>query len=233
MPLSQIIQGVFSSDSMLKIINILVVFSCLTACAHPLYASRATLRKFCFTKDGLPPSLLLAAHTSAQQSAIKRNIMMREGKIVYTDTESEALFYTSAMRKDDCILVNLDELITLEAAKASSEREQYIQAQTNFLPAILYPQQRGKQYGLIETRQLQHLAVSTLEGESNTEEILNYANGKRNGLVLIYLTCPSDRNSLCDLSIKKNGSWLLDAKTGEKIRMKVLARSQRDSNTTT
>ena len=161
----------------------------------------ATLRKLCYT-TGPSPALLLAAHTTAQRSAVKRNLMMREGKIIYTQQESEALFYKSAMGKNDCILVNLDELLSLETAEASRVGTlQYTQA--DFLPAIFSPQQRGKQYGLIETRFLKHLRLAHLEAESNTEEIFNYTNGKRNGLVLLYLSCPADRRSLCDLSITR------------------------------
>jgi hypothetical protein len=149
--------------------------------------------------------------------------------MLFSTREENALFHTTRIASGDCVLVNLQEGMDLQAVAASEHQGPAVsnpEEWTNFLPAVFFVKQsKAKHYGLIAEKTLRRLRPVKKVSETATEVIVNAKIDP--DLVLIYIICPSDRNSPCDLTVKQNGAWLLDKKTGKQFHLPVLARSQR------
>lgn len=222
---------------MINRIKIILSILCLFVLfADTTHASRSSIRKYCSAKTDQvrQPYLFIASNTGSQQSAIKRNTTIQDDKILFSKKEGQGLFHQEKVRSGDCVLVNLNEAVKVEAVDIKSEEgvsSSHASNQSTFLPAVFFVHKNGsKQYGLIDEKVLRTLTPSNRSRDTSTDEIANYAT--TSDLVLIYIICPPDRNSLCDLTVKQNGSWLIDADTGRKFSMKVLARSGRKGNPT-
>ncbi|XOF33400.1 MAG: hypothetical protein ACL93V_15575 [Candidatus Electrothrix sp. YB6] len=199
-------------------------------------ASDKDIRKFCAPGSGQqkqPLYLFLTSDINSQQSVFARNTTLQNGQILFSRKAGDSLFHTAQIAPGDCVLVNTQETLRLEAVEVSSEQGdsglQRRPQQTTFLPAVFFVRKNSsKHYGLIEEKVLLRLTLSAMDRETATEDILNYAADR--DLVLLYITCPADRNDLCDLTIKQNGAWLIDRKTGRKFSMKVLARARKNGS---
>jgi hypothetical protein len=208
---------------------------------HPAFSSISTaqaagsqVRKLCClqTSQAQMPHLLVSSDASSQADAIEKNGMLQNGRIIFSGTNSTALFHKSFLRHGDCLLINPDETMSLDVYEQLPSGLRRKVAASNFLPAVYYAHQdNSKRYGLLEQSQLPQLTAVSNHHESSTEAIVNHARNLPDDLFLICITCPADRNSLCDLRIRNNGAWLKDAKTGKPLALKVLARSQRENNT--
>ncbi|CAK8716871.1 hypothetical protein KKHLCK_06010 [Candidatus Electrothrix laxa] len=78
---------------------------------------------------------------------------------------------------------------------------------------------------MITEQVLRRLRPVNKARETVTDVIINAETDP--DLVLIYIICPSDRNTPCDLTVKQNGKWLLDKNIGKQFHLPVLARSER------
>ncbi|MCI5222772.1 MAG: hypothetical protein D3924_08905 [Candidatus Electrothrix sp. AR4] len=213
------------------IILILYVLFLLSVFFDTAHASGSAIRKFCYTKtdQSQPLTLLISSGTYSQELAVKRNVALRKGRIFFNKKKESFLFHEVNIERGDCILLNLKESLPLEIVTYVDGHSKT--HQTIFLPAVFYVNKnKSKQYGLIDKNVLGRLTAFDKHQETKTDEIINYSTNKFNDLVLIYILCSADRNTLCDLSIKRNGTWLLDAENGKKFSMNVLARSRRDEN---
>ncbi|CAK8721523.1 hypothetical protein GCAAIG_11150 [Candidatus Electronema halotolerans] len=197
-------------------------------------AAASMVRKLCYLQAGQAqgPQLLVSSDASSQAAAIEKNGMLQSRRIIFGDKQSKALFHKSFLRHGDCLLVNPDETMSLDVYEELPSGLRRKVAASSFLPAVYYAHQdKSKHYGLLEQSQLPQLTAVSNHHESSTDAIVNYAQNLPNDLFLIYITCPADRNSLCDLRIRNKGAWLKEAKTGKTLTLKVLARSQRENNT--
>lgn len=196
------------------------------------FAAGSDIRKFCARQTSSPQSvqLFLASNINSQQAALQRNTSLQEGKILFSAKEGEALFHTSRIGSGDCVLVNLQEAMRLRPVAAATRQGRSAstsEARSVFIPAVLFVRNGSKRYGLIAEKTLRQLRPVRKAKESATEEIVNAETDS--DLFLIYIICPSDRNSPCDLTVKQNGKWLRDKKSGKQFRLPVLARSIRSS----
>ncbi len=196
-------------------------------------ASAAMIRQYCAPKGVQTASLhlFLASNIGSQQAALQRNSTLQEGKILFSTREGDALFHMTRMEPGDCVLLNLQETMRLAPVDVSSVSEPSGSRngirRTTFLPAVFFVQQdRSKHYGLIAKEALRLLRPVKKAGETTTEAIVNAEVDP--DLLLVYITCPPDRNSPCDLRVKQNNRWLLDKKTGKQFHLPVLARSIRN-----
>ncbi|MCI5159277.1 MAG: hypothetical protein D3906_12760, partial [Candidatus Electrothrix sp. AUS1_2] len=197
-------------------------------------AAGADIRKFCAPE--IPSSqtlqIFLPSNINSQQAALERNTTLQEGKILYSAKEGNALFHISRIGQGDCVLVNLQEAMPLaaeDAAPASGPGVREKVEKTHFFPAVLFVHRsKSKQYGLIAEKVLRRLQPVRKKKETATELIANAETDP--DLFLIYVLCPADRSTPCDLTIKRNGKWLLDGNSGKQFRLSVLARSIRSSS---
>jgi len=198
-------------------------------------AAESPVRKLCYLQAGQAqaPNLLLSSDDFSQAAAIEKNEMLQSRRIIFGGKQSKALFHTIFLRLGDCLLVNPDEEMPLDVyEELPSGLRRKVAASSNFLPAVYYTQEdKSKHYGLLAQSKLPQLTAVSNHHESSTDAIVNYARNLPDLLFLLYITCPADRNSLCDLRIRNNGGWLKDAKIGKTLTLKVLARSQRENNT--
>ena len=216
----------------LKNILLIEVFL-LTICFGAVLGYGSTVKKLCYLRPEQreKPYLFVASDRYSQAVAVEKNEMLQGRCVIFSDKKDNALFHKAFLNYGDCLLVNLDEITNLDIYKELQSGLRSKVAAAPCLPAVYYVHQdKSKHYGLIDKKQLQQLTVSKSHHESSTEEIVNYANNLPDDLFLIYITCPADRNSLCDLRIRNNGAWLKDKKTGAVLNVKVLARSQRENN---
>jgi hypothetical protein len=215
-----------------KIVTVVFLLS-LAVSAQVGFAAGTEIRKFCAPHSSSfhPLQLFLASNIGSQQLALQRNSTLQEGKILFSRREGDALFHMTRMEPGDCVLLNLQEAMRLAPVDVSSVSEFFggrngIQRAT-FLPAIFFVQRdSSKHYGLIAKEALRRLRPVKKASETATEAIVNAETDP--DLVLVYITCPPDRNSPCDLTVKRNGTWLLDEKTGKQFHLPVLARSVRN-----
>ena len=193
-----------------------------------------SVRKLCYLQTGQAqaPYLLVSSDGSSQAAAIEKNGMLQSRRIVFGGKQSKVLFHKSLLRFGDCLLVNPDETMLLDVYEELPSGLRRKMAASHFLPAVYYAHQdNSKHYGLLEQSQLPQLTAASNHHESSTDAIINYAKSLPDDLFLLCITCPADRNSLCDLRIRNNGAWLKEAATGKMLTLKVLARSQRENNT--
>ena len=197
------------------------------------FAAGADIRKFCAPETRPPQSLqlFLASNINSQQAALQRNTTLQEGKILFSAREGDALFHISRIGQGDCVLVNLQEAMRLRPVAATITQKKSAasksEARTLFLPAVLFLRNGSKQYGLIAEKVLRRLQPVRKKRETAIKAILNAETDP--DLFLIYVICPSDRKSPCDLTVKRNGKWLPDKNTGKRFHLSVLARSIRSS----
>jgi len=215
-----------------KIVTV-VFLLCLAVSAQVGFAAGTDIRQYCAPKGALAASLhlFLASNIGSQQAALQRNSTLLEGKILFSRREGDALFHMTRMEPGDCVLLNLQEAMRLAPVDVSSVSEssggQEGIRKITFLPAVFLVQKNGaKHYGLIAEKVVRRLNPVKKASETATEAIVNAETDP--DLVLVYITCPPDRNSLCDLTVKRNGTWLLDEKTGKQFHLPVLARSVRN-----
>jgi hypothetical protein len=215
-----------------KVVNIISVLCLLVVSAQISCAAGSDIRKFCAPQSSLSQSLqlFLASNIGSQQAALQRNKTLQQGKMLFSTREGDALFHTTRIASGDCVVVNLEEAMRLVPRDISSASQpsgkQEGMSTTTLFPAVFGVQRNGaKHYGLIAEKTLRRLRRVQKARETATEVIVNAKTDP--DLVLIYIICPSDRNNPCDLTVKQNGAWLLDKKTGKQFHLPVLARSQR------
>lgn len=197
-------------------------------------AAESPVRKLCYLQAGQAqaPNLLLSSDDFSQAAAIEKNEMLQSRRIIFGGKQSKTLFHKSFLRLGDCLLVNPDEAMPLDVYEELPSGLRRKVAASSFLPAVYYAHEdKSKHYGLLAQSQLPQLTAVSNHHESSTDAIVNHARNLPDDLFLLYITCPADRNSLCDLRIRNKGAWLKDAKTGKILTLKVLARSQRENNT--
>ncbi|RWX49872.1 hypothetical protein VT98_10026 [Candidatus Electrothrix communis] len=207
-----------------KVVMVTSVLCLLAVSAQASIAADADIRKFCApqSSSSQPRQLFLASNIGSQQAALQRNKTLQQGKIFFSTREGDALFHTTRIASGDCVLVNLQEGMQLQAVAASEPEEQI-----KFFPAVfLVRENKSKHYGLIAEKVLRRLHLVDKARETGTEAIVNAKTDP--DLVLMYILCPSDRNSPCDLTVKQKGTWLFDKKTGKQFHLPVLARSIRN-----
>lgn len=210
----------------------IILFFFYIICSDAAQASGATVKKLCYVQSEhvQVPHILVSSGAFSQAIAIRKNRMLQNRKIVLSNKNGDSLFQKNFLNYGDCLLLNLDEKINLEVYEEQNTLDKKL-AESAFLPVIYFMHKdKSKHYGLVDKKQLQKLTVSREHQETKTKTIINYTNNTADNLFLIYITCPADRNSLCDLKIKENGRWLKDEKTGTELNLKVLARSQRENN---
>ncbi|MDU9048664.1 MAG: hypothetical protein Q3M30_07415 [Candidatus Electrothrix sp. Rat3] len=211
--------------------TVVLLLCLLFVSAQVGFAAGTDIRKFCAPQSSSPQPLrlFLASHIGSQQAALQRNSTLQEGTMLFSTREEDALFYTTRIASGDCVLVNIQEGMQLQAVAASEHQGPAVsnpEERANFLPAVFFVKKsKAKHYGLIAEKTLRRLRPVKKVRETATEMIVNAETDP--DLVLIYILCPPDRNSPCDLTVKQNGAWLLDKKTGKQFHLPVLARSQR------
>ncbi|MCI5122891.1 MAG: hypothetical protein D3925_00040 [Candidatus Electrothrix sp. AR5] len=207
-----------------KVVNVISVLCLSTLSAQISCAAGSDIRKFCAPQNSSSRSLqlFLASNIGSQQAALQRNKTLQQGKILFSTREGDALFHPTWIAPGDCVLVNLQEGMQLQAVAASEPEEQ-----TKFFPAVFFVREnKSKHYGLISEKTLRRLRPVQKARETATDVIVNATTDPE--LVLMYILCPSDRNSPCDLTVKQKGTWLLDKNTGKQFHLPVLARSIRN-----
>ncbi len=212
------------------LLNKTTVFLCYFLCAATAQASTTPIRKLCYLqpKQSQPLYIFTSLDNSSQTAAIRKNKILEQHRLVFSNTDPNALFRKEPISVGDCFLVNLQELTSLDVYEELDQQSGRKVTRATFLPAVHYlHKDKSKQYGLLEQSILHQLTLAKDHHESRTNAIVNYTTSGQKDLFLIYITCPAERNSLCDLKIKENGAWLKDPETGNALNLKVLARSQR------
>ena len=222
-------------NKVVKVISVL----CLSALSAQIScAANSDIRKFCALPSSSSRSLqlFLASNIASQQAALQRNKTLQQGKMLFSTREGDALFHTARIAPGDCVLVNLEEAMLLvpnaakdvsSASQPQPSGEQEGVRKITLFPAVFWVQKNGaKHYGLIAEKTLQRLRRVDKARETATDVIVNAKTDP--DLVLIYILCPPDRNSPCDLTVKQKGRWLLDKNSGKQFHLPVLARSTRN-----
>lgn len=218
-----------------KIVAVVLLLCLLFVSAQVGFAAGTDIRKFCARQSSAsqPLQLFLASNIGSQQAALQRNSTLQEGKILFSTKEDDALFHTTRIAAGDCVLVNLQEAMQFRAVAVSAHQDLTPlnqQERLTFFPAVFFAHKsKAKHYGLIAEKILRRLRPVKKARETATDAIINTETDP--DLFLMYILCPADRNSPCDLTVKQNGTWLRDKKTGEQMHLPVLARSVRNGRT--
>ncbi|MCI5165742.1 MAG: hypothetical protein D3903_06510, partial [Candidatus Electrothrix sp. GM3_4] len=222
--------------SLNKVVMVISVL-CLLVLIFSAQASIAAgedIRKFCAPQGApsQPLQLFFFSDIGSQQAALQRNKTLQEGNILFSTREGDALFHTTRIEPGDCVLLNLKEGMQLRPVAVSANHglaPSKSEERARFFPAVFFVRKdKSKHYGLIAEKVLRHLRPVKKARETATAVIVNARTDSDPDLILIYIICPADRNSPCDFTIKQNGEWLLDKKTGKQFHLSVLARSQRN-----
>jgi hypothetical protein len=216
-----------------KVVNVISVL-CLSALSAQIScAASSDIRKFCAPPSSSSRSLqlFLASNIGSQQAALQRNKTLQQGKVLFSTRKGDALFHTTRIAPGDCVLVNFEEAMRLIPKDTSSASQPSVEqeggSKITLFPAVFWVQRNGaKHYGLIAEKTLRRLRLVNKTRETATDVIVNAKTDP--DLVLMYILCPSDRNSPCDLTVKQKGTWLLDKNTGKQFHLPVLARSIRN-----
>ncbi|MBT3181427.1 MAG: hypothetical protein HN337_02845 [Deltaproteobacteria bacterium] len=186
-------------------------------------------------------SMIVSSKTGSQSAAIERNRLIKDGRLTsgHGDTSPDDLFINWRLNPGDTLLLNSDERLTLDVG-TSSDSGNFItrffnslvdgnKSKKSLIPAVLFRfNDKSKLYGLIEEDKLDKLIRVDESEDTATNDIVNHSGMNQKGLLLIYVICPSDRNTPCDMRFKRNGRWLMNSKEKEPLSFKVFARSVRE-----
>lgn len=212
-----------------------------------LASSTWAAEKYCFLK-GEPSSALhwiVSANLGGPLTAFEKTDLFYRSQIhVRQTTDPSTLFTFSEVHSGDCVLLNPVEKQEITVKTDSSLPHLRIEStfyklrrwfseamikkseKKELYPVIYFSKKfQSKQFGWMDPQVLSLFTKTESPKETSVDAILNYSVPKSN-LTLLYLICPSNRDEVCELTIKKNGKWIL-GKGHQKLKIPVLARSKR------
>ncbi|MEZ4752614.1 MAG: hypothetical protein R3B54_18850 [Bdellovibrionota bacterium] len=94
------------------------------------------------------------------------------------------------------------------------------------LVPVVYWKKRdeSRHFGLMDVASLNSLPKVPVR-ETSLKELLAYSTDKR--FTVLYVLCPKNRESVCQLEIRHKGNWLKDPKTRKRLSFPILGRSNR------
>lgn len=183
-----------------------------------------------------PVELILSVNTDGPASVKQVHERVSTGQplqVAEKNTRADIQFVLKPMRPQDCILYDLREQTALDLELP--ENANFFKSlgrliglgsravRRDVVPMVYFKHQDGsRHFGLIDAENLTQLKTSPIT-ESSASDLLAYTPDKR--FTILYVLCPSDRTSICQLQIRHQGKWV--RKAGKRLRFPILGRSRR------